>query len=106
VTTYPIRKRKLRFSRGSDRPLTTTVWYPEAPGPFPLVLFSHGLTSEPSAYAALLTAWARAGFVVAAPAYPHTSHGVPDYDPVDVVNQPVGRVVRDHATDRAGRRGR
>jgi poly(3-hydroxybutyrate) depolymerase len=89
ATTYPIRERKLRFSRGSDRPLATTVWYPDAPGPFPLVLFSHGLTSEPSAYAALLTAWAQAGFVVAAPAYPHTSHGVADYDPVDVINQPV-----------------
>jgi pimeloyl-ACP methyl ester carboxylesterase len=45
--------------------------------------------AEPSAYAGLLTAWARAGFVVAAPAYPHTSQGVADYDPVDVVNQPV-----------------
>jgi dienelactone hydrolase len=79
----------VRFSRGADRPLPTTVWYPDAPGPFPLVLFSHGLTSEPSAYAALLMAWARAGFVVAAPAYPHTSQGVADYDAVDVVNQPV-----------------
>jgi fermentation-respiration switch protein FrsA (DUF1100 family) len=87
--TFEIRERKLRFSRGTDRPLATTVWYPDAPGPFPLILFSHGLTSEPSAYAALLTAWARAGFVVAAPAYPHTSHGADHYDAVDVVNQPV-----------------
>ena len=89
ATTFRIRERKLRFSRGTDRPLTTTVWYPDAPGPFPLILFSHGLTSEPSAYAALLTAWARAGFVVAAPAYPHTSQGAGDYDPVDVLNQPA-----------------
>jgi dienelactone hydrolase len=88
-TPFQVRERQLRFSRGSDRPLTTTVWYPAAPGPFPLVLFSHGLTSQPRAYAALLKAWARAGFVVAAPAYPHTSYGVADYDPVDVVNQPV-----------------
>ncbi|HEY7272337.1 MAG TPA: chlorophyllase [Actinoplanes sp.] len=89
AATFPIRERTVRFSRGTDRPLATTVWYPDAPGPFPLVLFSHGLTSEPSAYAALLTAWARAGFVVAAPAYPHTSHDAADYDAVDVVNQPV-----------------
>lgn len=89
ATTFPIRERILKFSRGADRPLPTTVWYPDAPGRFPLVLFSHGLTSKPSAYAALLTAWARAGFVVAAPSYPHTSHGVTEYDAVDVVNQPV-----------------
>ena len=88
ATTFEIRERTLKFSRG-DRPLRTTVWYPDARGPFPLILFSHGLTSEPSAYAALLTAWARAGFVVAVPTYPHTAHGVADYDPVDVVNQPV-----------------
>jgi dienelactone hydrolase len=105
ATRFDVRERKLRFSRGTDRPLTTTVWYPVAPGPFPLILFSHGLTSEPRAYAALLTAWARAGFVVAAPAYPHTSHGVPDYDPVDVVNQPVDasyvitRMIALNATD-------
>jgi poly(3-hydroxybutyrate) depolymerase len=83
----------------------TTVWYPDAPGPFPLILFSHGLTSQPSAYAAILTAWARAGFVVAAPAYPHTARGVADYDPVDVVNQPVDaayvitRMIELRATD-------
>jgi dienelactone hydrolase len=53
------------------------------------VLFSHGLTSEPSAYASVLTAWAQAGFVVAAPAYPHTALGVGDFDPLDVVNQPA-----------------
>jgi dienelactone hydrolase len=102
---FAIRERTLRFSRGSDRPLMTTVWYPDAPGPFPLILFSHGLTSQPSAYAAILTAWARAGFVVAAPAYPHTARGVADYDPVDVVNQPVDaayvitRMIELRATD-------
>jgi dienelactone hydrolase len=87
----PIVERHLKFSRGSARPLPTTVWAPAAShrGPFPLVLFSHGLTSEPSAYAAVLTAWAKAGFVVAAPAYPHTSSGVPDLDALDVINQPA-----------------
>ena len=76
------------FSRGSARPLPTTLWYPTGGGPYPLVLFSHGLTSEPSAYASILTAWARAGFVVAAPAYPHTSYRVRDFQAADVVNQP------------------
>ena len=60
------------LSRGKDRPLPTTVWYPavgtagRAPargsrpptGPFPVVLFSHGLTAQPSDYSAMLTRWA------------------------------------------------
>jgi dienelactone hydrolase len=87
--SFEIKSRELDLSRGADRPLPTTVWYPaEGAGPFPLVLFSHGLTSEPGAYASVLRAWARAGFVVAAPAYPHTSYRVRDFDPVDVINQP------------------
>jgi dienelactone hydrolase len=95
----------VKFSRGKTRPLPTTIWYPVAPGPFPLVLFSHGLTSEPNAYASILTAWARAGFVVAAPAYPHTAYGVPDLDALDIVNQPadasyvIGRVLGLAMTD-------
>jgi dienelactone hydrolase len=87
---FPIDTREIDFARGSDRPLPTTVWYPtDGAGPFPLVLFSHGLTSEPGAYASVLREWARAGFVVAGPAYPHTSYGVEDFDALDVVNQPA-----------------
>lgn len=82
--------RELALSRGPTRPLPTTVWYPtEGAGPYPLIVFSHGLTSEPSAYASLLRAWARAGFVVAAPAFPHTSRGVRDFNALDVINQPA-----------------
>jgi dienelactone hydrolase len=87
---FPVEKRQIDFARGADRPLPTTVWYPaDGDGPFPLVLFSHGLTSEPSAYASVLRPWARAGFVVAAPAYPHTSYRVREFDAVDVINQPA-----------------
>ncbi|GLY98942.1 hypothetical protein Acsp02_61960 [Actinoplanes sp. NBRC 103695] len=86
----PITSRELDFARGKDRPLPTTVWYPtEGEKPFPLVVFSHGLTSEPEAYAAILKAWAKAGFVVAAPKFPHTKYQARDYDPVDVINQPA-----------------
>lgn len=86
---FPVGTLKLSFSHGKDRPLPTTVWYPaDGDGPFPLILFSHGLTSEPSAYRSLLFEWARAGFVVAAPAYPFTSYGVEETDPVDIINQP------------------
>jgi dienelactone hydrolase len=86
---FAIKERTVTFKRGKTRPLKTTIWYPAGAGPFPLVLFSHGLTSEPSAYASILRAWARAGFVVAAPAYPHTAYGVKDFDVLDVINQPA-----------------
>ncbi|MCA2213436.1 alpha/beta hydrolase family protein [Jidongwangia harbinensis] len=90
TTRFQVEVRTLRFHRGPDRPLTTTVWYPaDGDGPFPLVVFSHGLTSEPAAYASVLRSWARAGFVVAAPAFPHTSYRARDFDALDVINQPA-----------------
>jgi fermentation-respiration switch protein FrsA (DUF1100 family) len=86
----PVKIRKLRLSRGKDRPLPTTVWYPATgKGPFPVIVFSHGLTSRPEAYGRLLTRWAAAGFVVAGAAYPHTSAGVADFTVIDVINQPA-----------------
>jgi poly(3-hydroxybutyrate) depolymerase len=91
--TYPVGRKVFPFSRG-DRSLPTTVWYPadgDEPraGRFPLVLFSHGLTSQPADYAAMLTRWAQAGFVVAGPTYPNTWYGAPDLDVNDIVNQPA-----------------
>ncbi|GAB2570372.1 hypothetical protein Aab01nite_06160 [Paractinoplanes abujensis] len=77
------------FSFARDgRALPTRVWYPIGPGPYPVVLFSHGLHSRPDDYAALLVSWALAGFVVAAPAYPHTSLGSSRFNAYDLVNQP------------------
>ncbi|MET8150376.1 alpha/beta hydrolase family protein [Actinoplanes sp. NPDC049668] len=88
--TLPVKVRKLRLSRGADRPLPTTVWYPATgKGPFPVIVFSHGLTARPGDYERLLTRWAGAGFVVAAPAYPHTSAGVAEFNAIDVINQPA-----------------
>jgi dienelactone hydrolase len=90
TSTFSVAIRHISLSRGKDRPLPTTIWYPRSgDGPFPVIVFSHGLTSEPSAYSALLTRWARAGFVVAAPSFPHTHYRVSDYRPLDVVNQPA-----------------
>ena len=84
-------RRDCSFDRGADRPLPTRVWYPAtgaapgararwtapppAPGRFPLIIFSHGLTSAPDDFAALLSRWAQAGFVVAGPTFPHTAYG-------------------------------
>jgi len=90
--TFSVATRALGLSNGPDRPLPTTVYHPAAAGAgarFPVVLFSHGLTGQPANYQTLLKRWAAAGFVVVAPAYPHTSAGVPEFDILDVVNQPA-----------------
>lgn len=101
--TFAVGVRRIELSRGPDRPLPTLVWYPatgipgaatvsQAPvaeGPFPLLLFSHGLTGKPENYASLLIRIAAAGFFVAAPTYPHTSGGATDFDALDVTNQPA-----------------
>lgn len=86
--TYEVASRTLRVAR-DERQLEVTVWYPKAARRFPLVLFSHGLGGLPSDYADLLTRWAAAGFVVAAPAYPGTSGDAVERDPLDVLNQPA-----------------
>lgn len=94
---FPVGERTLALNRRGTRPLPVTVWYPRAdagrstaaPGRFPVVVFSHGLTGRPADYAPLLTAWAAAGFVVAAPTFPHTSRGAPRFDILDVINQPA-----------------
>lgn len=91
--TYPVGVRTLALSRGS-RPLPVLLWYPAqgddvAPGRFPLVLFSHGLHSLPELHAPLATRWAAAGFVVAAPAYPHTKRRAPRFNRDDVRRQPA-----------------
>jgi dienelactone hydrolase len=119
--TFAVGIRRLDLSRSAARPLPTLVWYPatglpgtatasQAPvaaGSFPLLLFSHGLTGKPENYASLLIRIAAAGFVVAAPAYPHTSGGAAEFDALDVTNQPadaffvIGEVLRlgDHPGD-------
>jgi dienelactone hydrolase len=78
----------LALSR-DGRSLPTRVWYPVGPGPYPVIVFSHGLLSQPDDYAALLIGWALAGFVVAAPLYPHTSFGTGSYNIYDIVHQPA-----------------
>lgn len=93
--TFAVATRSLSLHRG-ERPLKTTVYYPKnSAGPFPVVVFGHGFGGTPTAYAALLKRWASAGFVVAAPAFPHTAWGVAKPDLLDVVNQPadVGSVL-------------
>ncbi|WP_189081520.1 alpha/beta hydrolase family protein [Mangrovihabitans endophyticus] len=102
---FAVGRRDVDFARGA-RALPTRFWYPSsgaapaagpdpvdgadvAPGRFPMILFSHGYTAQPEDYAGMLARWAQAGFVVAAPTYPHTSHGADDLDAGDIVNQPA-----------------
>ena len=84
-----VQTQELEFNRDGTRPLPTKVWLPAGGGPYPLVYFSHGLTSQPDDYADLLNAWAQAGFVVAAPKYPHTWNQASEYNADDIVNQPA-----------------
>ena len=87
-----------------DRPVPVTIWYPAISagspqprtGPFPVVLYSHGLHSLPALHAELTTRWAAAGFVVVAPTYPHTSRDTSRFSRADVANQPADawRVLR------------
>jgi fermentation-respiration switch protein FrsA (DUF1100 family) len=56
---------------------------------FPLVVFGHGFEVTPATYTALLQAWARAGYVVAAPIFPLENANAPGGpDENDLINQP------------------
>ncbi|RKN39951.1 alpha/beta hydrolase family protein [Micromonospora endolithica] len=99
---FAVGVRQLKVNRGGDRPLPVTLWYPAtgeaggeprrsagaARGAFPVVMFSHGLGGRPADYETLLSRWAAAGFVVAAPTFPRTSSGG-DGNVLDVLNQPA-----------------
>ena len=57
----------------SCRVLPTEIRYPTASTqPLPLIVVAHGLDGDPRSLATLLDAWARAGYVVAAPRFPTT----------------------------------
>ncbi|MGN9779034.1 alpha/beta hydrolase family protein [Micromonospora sp. H33] len=98
---YAVGVRTFTVDPGSARPLPVTLWYPAegvgvADGRFSVVVYSHGLHSLPGLHAELTTRWAAAGFVVAAPTYPHTRRGAPRFSRADVRHQPADawRVIR------------
>jgi dienelactone hydrolase len=105
--TFVDDSRRIRLPDGLlvPRRLVTIVRYPalgppaasdrtkapadRAAGPFGLVVFGHGFAVTPETYAALLRAWTRAGFVVAAPVFPLTNaHAPGGPDEADIINQP------------------
>ncbi len=102
----PTRMIRLPGGKKEPRPLVTYIRYPalgtpsesdraDAPaassaGPFPLVVFAHGYAVTPVVYGHLLRAWARAGYVVAAPVFPLTNANAPGGpNEADLINQPT-----------------
>ena len=56
-----------------DRALVTTIRFPETGGPYPLIVLAHGFNGHPRKFTELTEAWAKAGYVVATPAFPLTN---------------------------------
>jgi dienelactone hydrolase len=99
------------FAGAPTRTLETVIFYPAkgtyvedeivngaAPvkkqGPYPLILFSHGLTANANVYESEATEWVSAGYVVAAPNYPLSNTNAPggavfQSGLADVKNQPA-----------------
>jgi dienelactone hydrolase len=72
------------------RPLPTTVYVPESGTSAPLIVFGHGFWGHPRKFTQLFAHWVEAGYVVAAPAFPHTNdESPPPYLLEDVANQPA-----------------
>jgi dienelactone hydrolase len=71
------------------RTLVTVIRYPQGDGRFPLIVLAHGQTGHPSKFSALITTWASAGYVVAAPVFPLTSNQASLETIGDYVNQPA-----------------
>jgi dienelactone hydrolase len=72
---------------GTDLPSAPAA---RADGPFPLVVFGHGFAVTPALYRRLLQSWARAGYVVVAPAFPLENANAPGGpDESDLTNQPA-----------------
>ncbi|HEY2355405.1 MAG TPA: hypothetical protein VGH79_10970 [Gaiellaceae bacterium] len=82
----------LPSGKREPRPVTTAFWYPpvrDGKGPFPLIVFGHGFASRPSWYRRLLSDWAQAGYVVAAPIFPLGNVNAPGGpNESDIVHQP------------------
>lgn len=77
------------FPGAPERRLEGHLWYPTEGGPYPLLIHSHGFTSDHRNGAYLAEHLASHGFVVAAVNHPLTHWGAPGGPRVaDVVNQP------------------
>ena len=87
----PTRRVRFPHQQPVPRSLVTVIRYPATTsGPLPLIVFGHGFAVTPANYWRLLTAWAAAGYVVAAPVFPRANaHAPGGPDEADLVNQPA-----------------
>lgn len=70
--------------------MPTTLYVPASGPRAPLIVFAHGMWGHPRKFTQLLSRWASAGYVVAAPAFPRTNDESPPPQRIeDVVNQPA-----------------
>ncbi len=79
------------FAGSSQRELLATVWHPRGyeAGPYPLIVYSHGFSSNRRGGAYLAEHLASHGYVVVAANFPLTNTYAPDRPWVrDIVNQP------------------
>ncbi len=103
---------------GPGEAIPVEIWFPAADsrsgpvpdhvgGPHPLLVFSQGYDLSVQAYTSLIGDWASAGFVVAAPTYPHTDPADPGgLDEEDIVNHPADlRAVITDVVDAASKPG-
>jgi len=91
VFTFVDRTRTIALPDGKrvPRSLETIVRDPVLGGPHPLIVFAHGFALTPATYGGLLSAWARAGYVVAAPAFPlEKADALGGPSQSDLVNEP------------------
>jgi dienelactone hydrolase len=74
-----------------QRVLETTITHPVGvKDRLPLIVLAHGNDGHPRKFLELISAWAEAGYVVAAPAFPLTNDTTPGgSNPGDVANQPA-----------------
>ena len=78
------------YDEARGRLLPTTVYVPESGTSAPLIVFAHGFWGHPRKFTRLFGRWVDAGYVVAAPAFPHTNdENPPPYLIADVANQPA-----------------
>ena len=93
TVTFVDPSRRVRFphQRPVPRSLVTVIRAPAAgSGRLPLIVFGHGFAVTPATYWRLLSAWAAAGYVVAAPVFPRANaHAPGGPDEADLVNQPA-----------------
>jgi predicted dienelactone hydrolase len=79
------------YEGAATRTLRTRLWTPSGRDALPLLIMAHGFGGSPEKFEAFAAAVAKAGYVVAAPAFPLTNENAPGgHDPGfrDFLNQP------------------